>query len=219
MSEFPTGNPHRDGAIIAVLRELISEGTPTYSAAATRCNRYGASFDGLSPAEFNEALAMLQRVETVGDEQAEPPVAQPEPSSELEMTVDQLHVALADANNALAIDRQALARGLIAQKKAADALAAALFAWQTGGEKLSPIENAKAVIASNQQRKQALRDGTLHEPVRGRRLRSVVDRQAAYSHGGDAADFVRGRMQNRGSHRGAYPSSMRGHRVAPPSEQ
>jgi hypothetical protein len=193
MTAFPTGNLHRDGAIIAVLRELISEGTPTFSAAATLCNRYGASFDGLSSAEFNEALTMLRRVEAVGEDEVAPvePVDQ-EPEADLEMTQEEVRVAINEQTNLLALDRQALQRALIEQKKAADALAQKIYAWTTGGEKLDHVTNVKQWAASNQAQREGVANHTIAPPQRNRRaLRSVVDRTAAYSHGGDANDFAR----------------------------
>lgn len=214
MSAFPTGNLHRDGAIVAVLRELLAEGEPSYQAAATRCNKYGPTFDGLSSAEYSEALELLQRVETVGGEaeQVEPPVAADEPEAppDLEMSLEQVRVALNEETNALALDRQAMQRGLIEQKRCADKLAQTLYAWQTGGEKLDHTTNVKQWAASNQAYKSGIADGSIVPPERNRRaLRSAVDRTAAYSHGGSADDFVRGRMQNRGYHRGGLPASMR----------
>jgi len=215
MSSFPTGNLHRDGAIVAVLRELLADGDASYQAAATRCNRYGRSFDGLSSAEYSEALELLQRVETVGDEaeQVEPPPVEAQDSeapSDLEMTLEQVRVAINEEANALALDRQALQRGLIEQKRAADKLAQTLYAWQTGGEKLTHTENVKAWAASNQAYRAGIANGSIVPPERNRRARrSAVDRTAAYSHGGSADDFVRSRMQNRGYHRGGVPASMR----------
>jgi len=192
---FPTGNVHRDGAIVEVLRELIAEGEPNYQAAAMRCNRYGPSFNGLSQREYSEALTMMQRVETVGGEaeQVEPPVEaqDSEAPPETEMTLEQVRIAINEETTALEIDRQALQRGVIEQKRCADRLAHALFQWQTNGEKLDHTTNVKRWIASNQATKTGVANGSVIPPERNRRaLRSAVDREAAYSHGGDAATFV-----------------------------
>jgi hypothetical protein len=84
---------------------------------------------------------------------------------------------------------------------------------------LSPADLTRQYLAASLAERAARADGTRVEPVKvfGR---SVIDRQAGYSIGGNASDHVRRQMRGGGYRRGAYPSAARGARIPrPPSER
>lgn len=133
--------------------------------------------------------------------------AKPEVSSResLRQRVFDLDQACADGRaNIVVLDAQ-LAR---ARGKMADAL----VQWHTGARRVTAEDNARAYIKSEQEERARLAEHgptAVEQPSPGN---SVIDRQAAYSHGGNASDHVRGQMRT-GYRRGSMPASARGTRL------
>jgi hypothetical protein len=162
MTAFPTGNLARDGAITAVLRELMEQGEPTYQAAATLCNRYGASFDGLGLDEYNEALAIMNHPLPVPGNEAEQaePVAEPEPrkgvkAAEVEsrpLSLVEAQAALNDWQVKTQLARTALRDADMAQRTARSKLVESLNFFLRGGP-LTPEQMKREYLASEQQKR------------------------------------------------------------------
>jgi hypothetical protein len=204
MTAFPTGNPNRDAAIIAVLRETIDEQSEplTWANVALKCERFGPSFGDLSEEEFTLAVASLDASQADTASESSTPVesAEPAPST----SRDDANARIVHANNDLARARGALITAVNRQKQARAVLSAAIQAFVAGQAPVTRTQAVKDAIASYQQEK-------AERPPRV--LRSVVDRHAAYSTGGDASDFTRKQLQT-GHRRGSLPASMKGRRVA-----
>lgn len=100
------------------------------------------------------------------------------------------------------------------QQKLRDArgvAAKAVTEWQTGFRPITREQLVRQHIASEQQRKQDLKDGKIPPKQMPRVGNSYFDRAGAYGQG-DASTFARKRMQ-RGGQRGAFPPNMRGRTV------
>lgn len=151
-----SGNPLRDGAILSVVRELQAINDPlTLANVGLVCEqRYGATFSGnndLLQSELDGALAMLApAAEPVAEAapDAEPEAEQPEVPA---ITREEAHaLARLAADNVLAARRDLQDKQRI-QKAARAKAAEAITSWQRGGLRaLSPDENIRQVLRSNQ---------------------------------------------------------------------
>lgn len=125
-------------------------------------------------------------------EQPEAPTLAPDQAREY-LRLANIALANARARVLTATNKRAVARGHLAD---------CVGAWQSGLPRISRDQAVKEAIASFQQdranRVQAVTCGP-----------SVIDRQAFFSKGGTASDFLRKQMRT-GYRRGALPASMRG---------
>ncbi len=113
-----------------------------------------------------------------------------------------------------AMDNERLARG---------ALADAISRWQCGGVRLTPEQNARDFIRSEQLKRKARAEALAAMGPSGPQ-RSIIDRMGEYQKHGDANDFARKQMET-GHRRGSVPMSAlqsmraRARRAKPPSER
>lgn len=221
-----TGNPERDAFIVRAIKQCSTfHEQPTLVNVADKLRR---DFD-LLESELADALAELAEPTEAKpfilndgtparlpptNEPAEPETAASEADEvpEAELTHRQAQAAVEAAHTQLGNARVAVK---IAQQKHADAkgaLAAAILAWQTGGDFGTPEERRMRMVRDHLASEQAKRATKV--AAQGQRVgNSVVDVSAKYSRDPTANGFARAQMRNGGSHRGAYPKSMRGQTV------
>jgi hypothetical protein len=108
---------------------------------------------------------------------------------------------VAAAQNSLVAARPAVRTQLVDNRQRKAAFDKAVVAFQA---EFAPIRREALVrqtIAADRQRSADLKAGRIPFPQRPRIAKSVIDRTAAYSTGGDADDLAR-RMSRVGHHRG-----------------
>lgn len=140
----------------------------------------------------------MDAVESIDSAAAEKP-SSPEV---LRQRVRDLDQECADARANITILGAQLAR-------ARSSLATALQVWFTGERAVSSEDNIRAHLRGALEERTRLAEfgpTAVEQPYPGN---SVIDRQAAYSHGGNANDHVRAQMRT-GYRRGSMPASARG---------
>jgi hypothetical protein len=201
-----SGNPARSEAILAVVREAVTEGDTSYEAVAAkivqriRDARLNITFDELSVEEVAVALEMLQPAEFNADE----PAVEQIPEAELLAGLDPASVTVTesvepamsrdDANAELQRRRDALHTArrarMIAendQRLARERMAQALLEWNTGAPTADQIRR-REIAAINADRGAKVERSNQRQPGT-----SYIDRSRFYSAGGNASDFVRTR--------------------------
>jgi hypothetical protein len=223
MAESFTGNPHRDGVIVAAVKQLCSENVkPTTAAVDSLCAKYGPTFDPTTDEEVAAALAILEQqadayaatlTETENASEiapatpvdaSEPPAALSDPISR-EQAVENLRLA----NHALAAARSNITTLTNLRNTARAKLSDALVAWQTGHARVTPLENARREIQSAQLMKQAIKEGRVPAVAGVTCGPSVIDRTAAAYRGGNGRSGGGNAWR-----RGGIP--LRGVQVRPP---
>lgn len=122
----------------------------------------------------------------------------------------QENLVMAQVRFRKAVERRGEARGRTAQ---------AIQRWQKAiGDIRTHTDNAKEYIRSEQARRAGVAAGELPARQASRPGKSYIDRVRFYGRQGDAADFARKQMHHGGASRGAYPASMRGMQLKPPSQ-
>jgi hypothetical protein len=140
-------------------------------------------------------------------------VSESEPATpDAKLTQGQARAAVEAAHKRLGMARVAVT---VARQKLSDTkgkLAAAILAWQQGSDEGTPEQRRMQLVRDHLASEQAKRAGHVAtaQPQPGN---SVVDRSAAYSRDNTPSGFVRNQFRNGGSHRGAFPKSMRGQSV------
>jgi hypothetical protein len=124
------------------------------------------------------------------------------------MTRDEASNAVLAAHNALGEARIAYRKSQEATRAARAALATSITVWQTGQPPYTREDMTRDFIrGSNAARAQRAANGT---PPQAKAIgKSYIDRAAAYDRDNSAEGAARSRMQT-GSHRGAFPKSMKG---------
>jgi hypothetical protein len=206
-----TGSPDRSTAVLAMVAEAIGEGDASLENAASKTGRYN-NFGDLYDDEFQIALAMLQPAEfNPADVQVEnsPPRSSVDEQSSDANTVGELVAAgkptmtRDEANAELQRRTEALMAARAARMVAEDARNVAVVAmeklrsvWQAGGPTKDQIRRNE-IAAINRDR------GLKVERGNPRVLRSAIDREAAYSTGGDATTYVKRQHRFGSFHRAA----------------
>lgn len=210
-----SGNPMRDAAILAAVREIAEQQTPSYDKVAAFLRAQDLEgFGELLREEFSEAFAIYADHHASGFD----PPSTPEPDApavqaapieeapkapamspeEIDEARENLRLAQVDLANARAAVIGETNRRLTAQGKLDDAK----NAWARGLPRLTPEQNARQYIAGQLAEKQAKKDAGI-PPQMKRVANSYIDRARAHRTGGDGNDYARGRMQ-RGYNNGRF---------------
>jgi hypothetical protein len=207
-----TRNLARSGAIISVVQELMENGEPSYQAAATACNKFGNTFDGLGRDEYDAAVALLRPAEFEADEQPAESVPSANDGAP-EMSRDQATKHLQSLKDALHVARQARMAADDAVQAARADMATAIGEWNGSGGGYTREMLMRDNIAANQQHRIDVAEGRVRPATRNERaLRSAIDREAFYNGQGDANVMVRSRHQYGSFHRAALGPDGQMHR-------
>ena len=120
------------------------------------------------------------------------------------------HDILRDTEDALGQARVELRLARQAVTDARATVAKRLADYNAAVPVITPEENARQYIASEQARKQAAMDGRAPPQQRARPGKSYIDRAAFWGTHGGADDAVRSNFRNGGYRRGAFPKHMMG---------
>lgn len=234
MSYSFTGSMLRDAAVLDAAQACVAEGkAPTYGYIAEKVadkfadlgddeveavNAYLDSASVKAPpveqAELPPDSGDVRPAEPVEDESLRstwPPetVSMPvEETSPAPMTREDVRVQMLDLQNRLNDARGAVVRLQQKLRDARGAAARAVTDWQGCFKPMTHEQLVREHIASEQARKQAMKDGLIPPKQMPRVGNSFFDRMGSYG-AGDASTFVRKRMQ-RGGSRGAYGKHMLG---------
>jgi hypothetical protein len=189
-----TGNEHRDRAITSAIEMCKERGLePTRDNVATYCEHL-PNFGELGEDELTQFTLAEQSAPVPDDVQNAHQVSAASADTEPRLTRDECLEQITALEGALALartDRIARDRELV---QARGQMAEAVMLWQTGGRKLTPLQNAHEYIRSELEKRRRIAKGELIPTVTPLRQRSYIDRAAAGGIGGDANDFARKRI-------------------------
>jgi hypothetical protein len=190
-----TGNADRSNAI----RLVMAQGPLSFADAAMKCDQFAPNFD-FSEDEYKAAMAEQPATEVQAEPAAE--VSQENVTAEPTMTGEQIAVRIRELGDALHGARAVVMdlereRRLVTRPK----LAAAILAWQTGGQKPPTFENlVRDTLASSAIERLARSQGKLPAaPYRGGP--SAIDKSRGHDGGIGAADRFTRRRMGRGASR------------------
>lgn len=185
-----TQNPDRSQAILKLVWAARGE---TFENVAAKARQIHESFGELSQEEYDCAVQMVESA-----------AAEPEAPA---MSRDAAQARLKELEETLFAARKSRMVAEAEQRKAREAMAAAILEWSHGGP--SPDQITRNELAAiNRDRGVKVAQGSRPGP-------SYWDRFAsATGHTGDANDYARGRHMRGGNRRGSFPSSARGRKVA-----
>lgn len=193
-----TENPDRSQAILKIVWEARGEGDVSYETIAAKGAQVHETLADISQLEYETAVAMVEQS-----------AAEPEVPA---MSRDAAQARLRELQEALFAARKQRMVAEAEQRKAREAMAAAITAWSVGGPTADQITRNE-IAAINRDRGVKVERGSRPGP-------SYWDRYAnATGHNGDANDFARGRHVHGGNRRGAFPSSAKGRIVAVPEKK
>lgn len=200
-----TGNADRSNAI----RLVMAQGPLSFADAAMKCDAFAPNFD-FSEDEYKAALGEQPAAEcSLHVQEAPEPAAEPNVphiretfGSEPAMTGEQIAMRLRELGDALHGARAVVMdlereRRLVTRPK----MAAAILAWQTGGQKPPTFENlVRDTLASSAIERLARSQGKLPAaPYRGGP--SAIDKSRGHDGGIGAADRFTRRRMGRGASR------------------
>jgi len=131
------------------------------------------------------------------------------PQPEILLTSAEANQAALSAQNKLTEAQVTARRAKEAAAKARAVLAAAIAEWRDGAPPYTQEMLLRDHLRSEQEKRKARIEGGGAQMPAPRVGRSYIDKAAAYGRDASPEGHVRSRMQNGGSHRGAFPSSQK----------